>query len=416
MAGIFSSLFSSARKSAAFREDFWPDFIQRSRSGQVVTHDVALQATGVLSCTRVLCNGVSQVPFKLHQKIAEERKEARDHHLYDLLHRRPNEWQTSFEYRETITMHLVLAGNHYSFKNVVRGKLKELIPLEPGNVSVTRGTNGRLLYRVQGADGRQQEFPQETIWHIRGPSWNSWIGMDAVKLAREAIGLALATEGAHADLHANGAWASGTYSVDGTLDEDQHKKLEGWIKKNIGGANRGAPLVLDHAAKWLQQSMSGVDAQHLETRRFQVEEVARAFGVIPMMIGHTDKTATYASAEQMFIAHVVHGLAPYYERIEQSADVNLLSDEDRKKGFYTKFNADGLMRGAAKDRGEYLYKVWSMGALNSNEVRELLDRNPYPEGNTYRVPSNTIAVEKGSKSLSDGESPDVEPPRRPSPN
>ncbi|WP_193188827.1 phage portal protein [Nisaea sediminum] len=416
MRGIFSSLFSPARKNVAFQEEFWPDFIRRARSGQVVTHETALQTMAVLACVRVLSNGVAQVPFKLFQKSGDERKEATGHPVFDLLHRRPNEWQTSFEYRETIMLHLLLAGNHYSFKNVVNRKLMELIPLEPGNVTVKREVSGRLRYLVQGADGKQEEFPQEAIWHIRGPSWNSWLGMDAVKLAREAIGLSLATEAAHADLHANGAWASGTYSVDGTLDEEQHKKLEAWIKKSISGPNRGAPLVLDHAAKWLQQSMSGVDAQHLETRRFQVEEVARGLGVIPMMIGVTEKTATYASAEQMFIAHVVHGLAPHYERIEQSADVNLLTKEDRQAGFYTKFNADGLMRGAAKDRAEFLWKIWSMGAINSNEVRELLDRNPYDEGSIYRVPSNTMAVEKGSKSLSGGEDPGVEPPRRPSPN
>lgn len=416
MAGIFASLLAPARKNVAFQEEFWPDFIRRARSGQVVTHETALQTMAVLACVRLRCNGVAQVPFKLHQSVNGERREAIDHSLYDILHRRPNEWQTSFEYRETVTMHLSLAANHYSFKNVVNGKLRELIPFEPGNVKVRREANGRLRYLVTGDNGSQQEFPQEKIWHVRGPSWNSWLGMDAVKLAREAIGLSLATEAAHADLHANGAWASGTYSVDGTLDEEQHTKLEAWIKKSISGPNRGAPLVLDHAAKWLQQSMSGVDAQHLETRRFQVEEVARGFGVIPMMIGSTEKTATYASAEQMFIAHVVHGLAPIYERIEQSADVNLLSEEERKDGYYTKFNADGLMRGAAKDRADFLYKVWSMGGMNPNEIRSLLDMNPYQGGEVYRVPVNTVAVDKGSKSLSGGEDPDVEPPRRPSPN
>ena len=126
--------------------------------------------------------------------------------------------------------------------------------------------------------------------------------------------------------------------------------------------------------------MSGVDAQHIETRKLQVEEMCRAMRVMPIMIGQADKSATYASAEQMFLAHVVHTLMPWYERIEQSADVNLLSDEDRRAGFYTKFNPNALMRGAAADRGEYYSKALGAGGtpawMTQDEVRGLEERAP----------------------------------------
>ena len=135
----------------------------------------------------------------------------------------------------------------------------------------------------------------------------------------------------------------------------------------------GKPMILDNGAKFENTQMSGVDAQHLETRRFQVEEICRAMRVMPIMIGQADKTATYASAEQMFLAHVVHTMMPWYERLEQSADVNLLSDEDRRQGLYTKFNPNALMRGAAKDRGEFYAKALGAGGtpawMTQDEVR-----------------------------------------------
>jgi HK97 family phage portal protein len=218
--------------------------------------------------------------------------------------------------------------------------------------------------------------------------------MAAVDYAREAIGLSIATEEAHALLHKNGAQASGLYSVEGALSPQQYKDLSDWLKKQITADDKHSPLVLDRGAKWTQISMSGVDAQHLETRKHQVEEVCRAFRVMPIMIGQADKAATYASAEQMFLAHVVHTLCPWYERIEQSADVNLLSKRDREQGIYTKFLPNGLMRGAAKDRSDFYYKMWQMGAYSPNDILRLEDENPYKGGDRRYIPVNYTPTDK----------------------
>jgi HK97 family phage portal protein len=237
-------------------------------------------------------------------------------------------------------------------------------------------------------------FPAESIWHVKGPSWNTWKGMPAVEFAREAIGLSIATEEAHAKLHAHGAQASGVYSVDGTLNPDQYKALRAWIEENLSGENRFRPMVLDRAAKWTQISMNGVDSQHLETRKHQVEEVCRAFRVMPIMVGQADKAATYASAEQMFLAHVIHTLCPWYERIEQSIDVNLLTAADRRQGIYAKFLPNGLMRGAAKDRAEFYSKMWQLGAFSPNMILEWEDENPYEGGDARYVPVNYTPTDK----------------------
>lgn len=352
---------------------------QRAKSGQTVNSSTALQVSTVLGVTRVLCEGVAQVPLKLYRDRDDGRGAdvATDHALYRVLYRQPNPWQTSFRFRETMMLHLVLCNNFFAFKNKVGGQVRELIPFQPGDVEVRRNPDLSLVYRVRDNSGATRDFPQEAILHLRGPSWNSWMGMEAVKLAREAIGLSMAIEADQASLYKNGLRTSGTYSVEGNLTEPQYAQLRKHIDKHRAEDN-GGPLILDMAAKYLQQTMSGVDAQTLESRRFQVEEVCRPFRVMPIMVGHADKAATYASAEQMFLAHVVHTLCPWYERLQQDFDVQLL-DPEKDAGVYSKFVVNALMRGTADARANY-YKAMlgapgQKGWGSQNEVRALEEMN-----------------------------------------
>ena len=193
-------------------------------------------------------------------------------------------------------------------------------------------------------------------------------------------------------MHENGVSAPGVYSVEGKLDEKQCKDLRNFIKENYSGANKGLPMIVDRGAKWLPLAMSGVDAQHLETRRFQVEEVCRFMRVMPIMVGHADKSQTYASSEQQFLAHVVHTLSPWYARIEQSIAAQLLTERDERSGVYVKFLPAGLMRGAIKDQGDYFAKALGSGGapawMTQDEVRELLEMNPMG-GDAARLPIAT---------------------------
>jgi HK97 family phage portal protein len=392
------SLFVPAnqRRNQAFKESFWSDLFSfaRSRSGQSVTLASSLEVTAVLGCVRVISEDLAQVPLKLFRKRKDGGSdEEREHPLSDLLDVGPNDWQTGFDFIENLAIQASLGGNFYAFKNKVRNSVRELIPFPPGAVS-EKWDDFIPTYSCTTSKGAQRDFPAEAIWHVRGPSIDTKTGMAAVRMAREAIGLAMATEEAHASLHANGGQASGMYSVDSTLNETQYKDLSKWIATQIAGENRFKPLVLDRGAKWTPISMSGVDAQHLETRRHQIEEICRAFRVMPIMIGHADKAATYASAEQMFLAHVKYTLQPWFRRIEKSIDKHLLTREDRQAGIYAKFLPNALMRGAAKDRAEFYYKMWSMGTLNPNEIRAMEEQNPYTGGDTYRVQLNTTDASK----------------------
>lgn len=372
---------------------------RETSSGQAVTWKTALEVTTVLRCCYVLADGVATVPVKIMQRGADGKiRHATDHPLAALIERRPNDYQNSLEFRTTLVLHLAMCGNAYVFKNRVNGRLVELLPFEPARWRVTQRPDGSLAYELRGESGAYSAVPAEDVWHVRGPSWNGWMGMEAVSLAREAVGLSMATEQAHALLHKNGAQDGGLYSIDGTLTEPQHKALMALLATRGQGENRFKPFILDRGAKWTRMSMTGVDAQHLETRRYQVEEICRAFGVQPIMVGHSANTATYASAEQFFLHHAVHTIRPWHRLFEASIDAGLLSDDDYRAGYYSAFFDGELLRANAKDRAEVYAKALGAGGgygwLTPNEVRAFDELNPKDGGDTLPVPTNSAAPAK----------------------
>ena len=342
----------------------------KSKSGKNVNIDTALRVATVFACARVIANGISQVPLKVFKISGDSRTVADKHPLYDVLHTKTSKYCTSFRWRETAAIHMVLTGDSFSY--IYRDLKKEVIGLvniKPNDVTVVKSENigEPLKYKIKGTD---IEIPADYMLHLRGPSWDSLGGLDTVSLAREAIGLSIAAEENHATLFANGAKPSGLYTVEGNLTPEQHKKLKDFIEAEYNGKKSNSTMILDRGAKFIQMAMSGVDSQHIETRRFQIEDVCRFFNVMPIMVGSADKTATYASAEQMFLAHVVHTLSPWYTRIEQEFNIQLLTSQSRAAGYYVKFIAAGLMRGALKDTAEYLYRLVNIGIMTRNEARE----------------------------------------------
>jgi HK97 family phage portal protein len=376
---------------ALFREIFGR---RPAKSGQTVNVTTALEVSTVLACLRVIGEGIAQSPLKLYRARADGKGSdpASDLKLYNVLYRQPNEWQTAFAFFETLVFHAGLCGNFFAFINRVRGEIVELIPIEPHRVSVKQNADFSLTYTVRGIDNQTRDFDEETIWHVRGPSWNSWMGMEPLKLAREAIGLTMAIEADQAHLYKNGLRTSGTYSVEGKLTETQYKDLRKYIK-DYQADEGGGPLILDNAAKYLNETMTGVDAQTLESRRMQVEEICRAFRVMPIMVGHSDKAATYASAEQMFLAHVIHTLAPWCARIEQSIDNELVGvDESGDDRIYARFNLDALTRGSMQAEADYFSKALGAGGspawMTQNQVRAIKEWNPLPGGDELPKPTN----------------------------
>jgi len=346
-------------------------------AGVHVNAQTALQVSTVLACVKVIADGCATPKLHVYrEKDDGSREKATNIPEYRLLARRPNEWQTSFEWRRQMTMHAVLEGRALSIK--VRGdnrRVRELIPVPPGSWTVERVSRYEVVYRCYDEYGLIGTFSPDDVFLLNGLQWDWVHNLDAVKLARSAIGLALATEQSQAAMHQNGLRPSGVYSVDKTLDETQHTRLTAWIKKFAGLAKNGDPLVLDNGAKWTPTSQTGVDAQHVETRRLQIEEICRGYGVFPIMVGHNDKSATFASSEAFFAAHVKHTLAPWHMAWTQRMDEMLL---DGSGPLFGEFDIRYLMAGSMKDRAMWARTMAEMGIYTRNEIRDEEGKDPLP--------------------------------------
>ena len=381
MGGLFGTMASGLRRRELKTTDAgnlsWAALFgqQNSRAGVSVNVDSALKVSTVFACLRVLADGIAQVPLKVYREKADGSKElARDHPAYRLLSRRPNEWMTSFEFRQVLMFHAVLLGNGCAYIGRIRGVPRELIPLVPGSYTIEQAKDYTLTYRLTDRGGRTTVLPREDVFHLRGPSWTGTAGLDALQVAREAVGLAIATEETHAALHANGTQPGGVLSVKGSLDDAARARLkESWAQYQGGLANRFKTAVLDMDSTWTPLGMKGVDAEHLDTRRFQIEEICRDLKVFPQMVGYADKTATFASAEAFFLAHVIHTLNPWIENWEQSLARDLFPDED---DIVAKFSMQGLLRGDNAARATFYASGITNGWLTRNEARRLEDLNP----------------------------------------
>lgn len=394
---LLASLFGERKGMLAFDETLYPLLrglfgYGETRSGPVVNHRTALEVTTVLACATVVSNGVAMAPWKVYRpREGGGSDAATGHNLYWLLYRQPNPWQTSFEFRQTIVFHRLLTGNAFIWINRVNGRIKELIPIEPGCVEVVRQRDLSLRYRVTlPPTGSRLELPASDVWHLRGPSWNSWLGLDAVRLTREAIGLAMGSERFQAELQQDGGRQAGVLSVPDKLTTEQQTALQTWIASQVAGAmNRLKPLIMDRGATWSSTSMTARDQQLMETRKFEVEEICRGLNVKPIMIGVSDKNTSYSSSEQQYRAHVLHTLSPYWEEIQQSADVNLIGPRDP---VYNKFTAEIFLRGDMQTEGEYFAKALGSGGtrgwMTQNEVRELKEMNPLAGGNELPMATN----------------------------
>ena len=386
---IFDRLFG--RKAAQLTYDQVASLIDGVSGGTVagvaVTDKTALQVATVLACVKVIADGCATPDLNVFRELQDgTRQKATNIPEYRLLSRRPNEWQTSFEWRRQMTIHAALTGAGLSIK--VRGdnrRVRELIPVMPGNWDVRKVSRYELRYRCWDEFGMIGEFSPEDVFVLNGVQWD-WVGsMNAVSLARSAIGLAMATERSQAAMHANGLRPSGTYSVDATLNEEQHKRLSAWIKEKTGPNRAGEPLVLDRNAKWLPTSQTGVDAQHVETRRLQIEEICRGYGVFPIMVGHSDKTSTFASSEAFFAAHLIHCLAPWHRAWTQRIDEMLL---DGAGPLFGEFDTRYMRAGSIKDRAVYARTMVEMGLMSPNEYRDEEGWDPRPGGDEYLKPMN----------------------------
>lgn len=395
-----SGLWPFGRKSTQLTYDQIANLIDSGSgggqfAGVAVSDKTALQVAAVLACVRVIADGCATPRLHVYrEKDDGKRERATNIPEYRLLTSRPNEWQTSYEWRRLMTMHAVLSGAALSIKvRGLNGRVRELIPVMPGRWDEQRVSRYAVVYRCWDEFGLIGEFSSDDVFVINNLQWDFIGHLKAVTLARSAIGLAIATEKSQASMHANGLRPSGVYSVEGNLTTEQHDRLTAWIKSKSGPEKAGTPLVLDRAAKWLGMTMTGVDAQHVETRRLQVEEICRFFNVFPIMIGHSDKAATFASSEAFFSAHVKHTLAPWHTNWTQRIDEFLL---DGAGPLFAEFDTRYLTAGSMRDRSQWARTMAEVGIYTRNELRDEDGKDPLPGLDEPLTPMNMTGSRTGA--------------------
>ena len=392
---IFSGLFKSRDKpqnrTAGSNYAF---FLGGTTSGKAVTERSAMQMTAVYSCVRILSEAVAGLPLHLYRYTDSGGKAmALDHPLYRLLHDEPNPEMSSFVFRETLMTHLLLWGNAYA--QIIRNGKNEIIalyPLMPNRMTVDRDENGRLYYAyARGQDevirdkSRTVILSPADVLHIPGLGFDGLVGYSPIAMAKNAIGMAIACEEYGAKFFANGASPGGVLEHPGTIKDPQRVR-DSWMSQFGGSANANKIAVLEEGLKFTPIGIAPEQAQFLETRKFQINEIARIFRVPPHMVGDLEKSS-FSNIEQQSLEFVKYTLDPWVIRWEQSLQRSLLLPGEKGK-YFIKLNVDGLLRGDYQSRMNGYAVGRQNGWFSANDIREMENMNPIPDeegGNLYLI-------------------------------
>ena len=396
--GLFSGLFR-ARDAPQNRTSgsAYSFFLGNSISGKRVNERTSMQMTAVYSCVRILSEAVAGLPLHFYRYTDNGGKEkAADHPLYFLLHDEPNPEMTSFVFRETLMTHLLLWGNAYA--QIIRngkGEVIGLYPLMPDRMGVERDSKGQLYYEytvsmedAPTVKGSTVVLPPTEVLHIPGLGFDGLVGYSPIAMAKNAIGMAIACEEYGAKFFANGAQPSGVLEHPGTI-KDPTRVRESWQSTFGGSHNANKVAVLEEGMKYTPISISPEQAQFLETRKFQINEIARIFRVPPHMVGDLEKSS-FSNIEQQSLEFVKYTLDPWVSRWEQSMARSLLTPEEKKQ-YFMKFNVDGLLRGDYQSRMNGYAVGRQNGWMSANDIRELENLDRIPEelgGDLYLINGN----------------------------
>jgi HK97 family phage portal protein len=368
----------------------------KTSSGQRVNETTALGLVAVFACVRVLAETVGSMPLVVYKRLKGGGKErATDHPNHQVLHDRANSEQTSMQWRETGMGHLGLRGNAFSEKVYDgRGRLAELIPIRPDRVQVER-VGGAKQFQID-VGGRRRTFTPRDIMHVPGLGYDGLVGYSPVTVAREALGLALAAQEHGATYFDNGAEPGGVLQHPQQLSKPAQDRLRASFEsRHKGSANAHRVFIAEEGMTWQSVGMSNRDSQFLETRKFQLGEIARLYRVPPHLIGDLER-ATFSNIEQQSIDFVVHTIRPWLVRWEQVLNWELFTARERQE-FFCEFNVEGLLRGDSAARGEFYTKLFGVGALSVNDIREKENLNPVPGGDKRFVPLNMVDLEKAGE-------------------
>ena len=367
----------------------------RTTSGKPVNERTAMQTTAVYACVRILAEAVASLPLHVYEYQDDGGKKlVHDHPLYYLLHDEPNPELTSFVFRETLMSHLLIWGNAYA--QIIRdgaGRVLGLYPLLPDKMEVQRDDKGNIYYVYSRNSDENPTFKEygniklkaEDVLHIPGLGFDGLIGYSPIAMAKNAVGMTLACEEYGASFFANGANPGGVLEHPGVL-KDPSKVRESWNSVYRGVSNAHKIAVLEEGMKYQQIGIPPEEAQFLETRKFQINEIARLYRIPPHMVGDLDKSS-FSNIEQQSLEFVKYTLDPWVIRWEQSLQRSLLLPGEKGK-YFIKLNVDGLLRGDYQSRMNGYAVGRQNGWFSANDIREMENMNPIPDeegGNLYLI-------------------------------
>ncbi len=381
---------------------FWFEPLgMKSASGMRITSRSAMQLSAVYTCVKILSETFAVLPFKLYQRQGpRNRTLLQDHWLYQLLAIRPNRYQTPFEWKEMMMGHLALRGNAFNeiFANG-RGEITELMPLHPDRVKIELLVNGSYRYRVTDAEGNERTLGRGDVWHIRGLSSDGIIGLSPIEQAREIMGLGLSMQNFASRYFYNnarpGGWIEMPVNQKFKDDTELDKFKTNW-KKSYGGSNTGSTAILENGLKYHELKISNDDSQFVETYTKNRAEIAGLFGVPAHRINELDR-ATFSNIEQQSLDFVVGTMTPIAERFESSITTFLMPEGE---GMECEFDFANLLRGDMAARGVYYTKMFNVGALSPNDIRDREGEAPTPGGDIYMVPMNMVSLANAGKTQS----------------
>ncbi len=370
----------------------------RTASGKSVTEDAALAISTAWSCMRILAETIGAIPWSLYRRdLLGNAEKADDHWLQELLTASPNRDMTSAEFREAKVLNLCANGNTYSLiERLLDGQVTSLYPLRAANVTPLRkqGSNtqlpirdGEVFYKINDR-GVTEDVPREKIWHVKGFGFDGLVGLSPIGAAREALGVALATEEFGARFFSQGGMPSGTVTVPGWLTEDQRKLARNNLQQMLGGLGNAHQFALFEGGMkpepWGEMNLD--DMQFLLLRRFSVQEICRFYRIPPHMVADLER-ATFSNIEHLSLEFVTFTLMPYFTRFEAAVARWLLPPEERVDHFL-RFNFEGLLRADSKGRGEFYSSALQNGWMSRNEVRAKENLNRVKGLDDYTVQTN----------------------------
>jgi HK97 family phage portal protein len=371
-----------------------------SFSGKAVNEESSVSYSAVFACTNVIAETIASLPLHLYKESGNKgREKAKGKELYNLLYHLPNPDMTSFSFRYAMQLCVLLWGNAYAFIDwdYNKGEPKALYPYHPSKVEPRRDkASGKIVYDVDLGNGKKVTLSKYQVLHIMGFSFDGLKGISTISLAREAVGLGLAAEEYGSRFFSNGAKPLGVLEHPGELGEEALDHLRGsWDELHKGLHNSHKVAILEEGMTYKQIGIPPEDAQFLETRKFQLEEIARFYRVPLHLVGNLDR-ATFSNIEHQDLAFTKHTIRPWLVRWEQSLDWKLLTSEERKK-YYAEHNADALLRGDLKSRYDAYAIGRQNGWLNGNDVREKENMETIDGLDEYLVNGNMISVQTAAK-------------------